>query len=346
MVIGGMFELEKAAGRLTEERPNTIYTMSGRCAIYACLKDMGSSKKKIAYVPAYTCETVLASYQKAGYSLRFYDIDPDGLKPLFKEDDLEGVGIMNLCGYYGFLTYDDTFIDICHKKGITILHDTTHSPTYPDPKADYAAGSLRKWMGIASGGIATKSSGAFTFPLLPVDEEHMKGRYKAMEERSKAIETGDDSYNAKASETFWDTELRLREIFDAYSSDEYSVDIILHFNFKAMEKKRRSNFKTVISNLSKPRGWRPIYMSLKDNDVPSHFSLFADNRDDLQRFLRERKIASTVYWPIPPMIDDISRYKGASYIYDHICSIQLDQRYGKKEMEYLANSLNAYSDKH
>ena len=79
MKIGGMFELEKCQARNANERPNTIYAMSGRCALYACLKDMDDKVKKVAYVPAYTCETVLGSYLKAGFSLRFYDIDPDNL---------------------------------------------------------------------------------------------------------------------------------------------------------------------------------------------------------------------------------------------------------------------------
>lgn len=345
MVIGGMFELEKMDSSSIKEMPNTIYTMSGRCAIYACLKDIDAKGKKRAYVPAYTCETVLGSYEKAGYELRFYDISPEGLVPQFREEDLDGITVLNLCGYYGFITYDEDFLKKCHDKGIIILHDTTHSPTYPDPMADYAAGSLRKWMGIASGGVAIKKSGPFKVELLPAEEEHIKGRYKAMEERSKAIETGDDSYNRMASETFWTTELRLRKIFDAYSSDEKSVEIIRHFDFASMIRKRRENFETVISLLNPTKGWRPAFTRLGEHDVPSHFTMFAEDREKMQKFLMDKGISSTVYWPVPPMLDDLSHYKGASYIYEHICSVQLDQRYGKKQMEYLAESLNEYTER-
>lgn len=47
--------------------------MSGRCAIYYALEDiMLTDHKRIAYVPIYTCETVLAPFKKAGYKLLFF----------------------------------------------------------------------------------------------------------------------------------------------------------------------------------------------------------------------------------------------------------------------------------
>ncbi len=345
MKIGGMFELEKCKAGNEKEKPNTIYAMSGRCALYACLKDIKDDVKKVAYVPAYTCETVLGSYLKAGFSLRFYDIAPDNLTPIYKEEDLDGVGVFGLCAYYGFIRYDQDFLKIVHDRGIIIVHDTTHSPLYTDPMADYSAGSLRKWMGIASGGVAYKKAGEFNIELMPPEAEHIKGRYKAMEERFIAIKSGDDEYNKKASETFWETELRLRKIFDAYKSDDESTFIAKNFDYDAMAKKRRENFMAIISSLEPAYGWRPIFTELKEHDVPSHFSLYADSRDELQSFLRERGISSTVYWPLPPMIDDIKKYPGAMYIYSHICSIQLDQRYDEDAMKYLASVLNEYSAK-
>lgn len=346
MIIGGMFELETPSSCTIKEMPNTIYAMSGRCALYTCLIDLPKSVKRIAYVPAYTCETVLGSYIKAGFSLRFYDVDPNELKPLFKQEDLDGVGVMDLCGYYGFIRYDESFLKLCHDRNIYIVHDTTHSPTYPDPNADYAAGSLRKWMGIASGGVAIKKAGPFDVKMLETEEEHIRGRYKAMEERSVALSTGDASFDDKAHETFWNTELRLRKIFDAYSSDEKSIEIIRHFDFKSMIDKRRRNFKTIIDNLDASKGWRPVFTELHLHDVPSHFSLYADDRNNLQSFLKDKEIASTVYWPLPPMLDDIEKYQGAKYIYSHICSIQLDQRYTDDKMRYLASVLNEYSKLH
>ena len=54
------------------------FFMSGRCANYYALQDIClTDTKKAAYVPVYTCETVLAPFLKAGYELLFYDVSKD-----------------------------------------------------------------------------------------------------------------------------------------------------------------------------------------------------------------------------------------------------------------------------
>lgn len=78
--------------------------------------------------------------------------------------------------------------------------------------------------------------------------------------------------------------------------------------------------------------------------MPSHLTLLADDRDYLQKALAAKGISSTVYWPRTPasaaLEDFDEKYPGAAYIYDHVLSIQVDQRYGEEEMVYLANVLN------
>ena len=77
--------------------------MSGRCGIYYCLEDIArTDTKKVAYVPRYTCETVLAPFAKAGYQLRFYGIDRD-MRSVFDPAVLEEISVLSLCGYFGFL---------------------------------------------------------------------------------------------------------------------------------------------------------------------------------------------------------------------------------------------------
>lgn len=348
-IIGGMFPLETPGdydnSYLESIGGDVRLYMSGRCALYACLEDIGDeSPDKTAYVPAYTCETVLAPYEKAGYTLRFYDIDPDELKPIYRAEDLNGVTVFGLCGYYGFIRYDRSFLSECHKRGIKIVHDTTHSPYYPDPEADYVAGSLRKWMGIAAGGVASKRYGRFCSPVIPPENEHLKGRYDSFAARAEALRTGNDEFNEKASDVFWTTELRLRKIFGAYSGDELSERIIRTFDFDLMREKRCANYHTVISHLRPNSSFRPVFTKLEEHDVPSHLTLLADDRDYLQKALAAKGISSTVYWPRTPasaaLEDFDEKYPGAAYIYDHVLSIQVDQRYGEEEMVYLANVLN------
>jgi len=347
--IGGMFTLEpQAKGEtrfLQDLGTDSRHYMSGRCALYGCLKEIRASDvKRKAYVPAYTCETVLSSYEKAGYDLSFYDVDKVRLTPIFRQEDLKDISVLGLCGYFGFSSYDKTFVHQAKQQGITILQDTTHSIFSLDghsPDADFYAGSVRKWMGIASGGVAIKREGKFSFPMIPAEETHLKGRYLAMHYREKALETGDAFNDKQASDVFWETELRLRQMFDVFQGDEKSEAILAHFNPKDLFERRRNNYQIILDNLLESEQCRAVFPALDDSSCPSHFCFYSNNRDQAQKQLEKMGIRSTVYWPRPPMLKNPKQMPHALWIYDHIVSVQIDQRYDRKAMEYLGKSLSS-----
>ena len=132
--IGGMFYYEpcKVAENGYFERVcppdgDLAFTMSGRCGLYYSLEDiMLQDMLRFAYIPMYTSETVLSSYEKAGYQMKFYDID-ENLRSVFDPAALDEISVLSLCGYYGFCNYDHAFIRACKERGIVILEDVTHS---------------------------------------------------------------------------------------------------------------------------------------------------------------------------------------------------------------------------
>ncbi|PKL13619.1 MAG: hypothetical protein CVV52_05220 [Spirochaetae bacterium HGW-Spirochaetae-8] len=350
--IGGMFPLEHPSSQRTDflqgYGADTRYYMSGRCALYACLLDIASSENlatdspRIAYVPAYTCETVLASYQKAGYALRFYEISTTELTPVFRKADLQGVSVLNLCAYYGFSRYDEAFLQECKRRGITIIQDTTHSLFSQDGHsayADYYAGSVRKWMGIACGGVAIKREGTFSNGSLASDPDHLQGRYRAMQYRAKALASDDPHFDEKASEVFWETELRLRQMFDAFGSDAASIDILTHFDPAPLVARRRENYQTVLRHYKRSSQCQAVFETLDDSACPSHFTMYSEDRERAQKTLEELGIRTTTYWPLPPMLPQPQLYPQASWIYNHVFSIQIDQRYTAMDMEYLGKAL-------
>lgn len=81
--------------------------------------------RKVAYVPLYTCETVLAPFEKAGYQLKFYELDQD-LHSIFDTSVIDEISVLSLCGYYGFCNYDHDFVKACKEKGVVIFEDVTH----------------------------------------------------------------------------------------------------------------------------------------------------------------------------------------------------------------------------
>lgn len=349
--IGGYFGF----GQLTEtnnhffedlcpESGELAFLMSGRCAIYYALEDiMLTDRKRVAYVPVYTCETVLAPFEKAGYRLLFYDVDRS-MTPVFDPSVLEQISVLSLCGYYGFCTYDRAFVRLCKEHGIRIIEDTTHSILSSDgidPCCDYIAGSLRKWIGVPSGGFAIKTQGNFTKKLLEPSSAHLAMRTASMIEKENWSHSSDPAAFQKLTEAaavFWDAEMMLRRIFDSCKSDPESVNIMQHTDIVSIRQKRRENYRYLLQHLVLPPNLTIVFPTLTAKTVPSHFTVYAENREQTQDYLRAHGISSTIYWPVPPAVT-LTGHSDAAYIYDHVLSIPCDQRYGLEEMQYICQIL-------
>lgn len=349
--IGGFFCIEPLnenenyfLKNICPKEGELTYLMSGRCGIYYALEDIKlTDKKKVAYVPVYTCETVLAPFEKAGYELIFYGIDKN-MTPIFDISVLERISVISICGYYGFCNYDKEFVKKCKEKGITIIEDTTHSifsRDGVDPNCDYIVGSLRKWIGVPSGGFAIKTKGKFSVELQKPNNKHLSMRstaMKAKEDILKNPQKHDEKDLEMATSTFWDAEMMLRQIFDTCKSDELSIKIMNHFNVQSLINKRRANYQYLLDNMKPDFRITVVFPKLTAEAVPSHFTLYADDRDKTQKYLLDNGIHTTAYWPKGPLTN-VDNCPEASYIYDHVFSIPCDQRYDEKHMQYICDVL-------
>lgn len=309
-----------------------IFAMSGRCGTCCVLDDFAPTDPvKTAYVPLYICETAVAPFLKAGYELLFYDVDRN-LKPVFSEEVIPKISILFICGYYGFSRYDREFVRMCRDRGIMIYQDVTFSAFSEDgldPSADYIAGSFRKWVGAYSGGFALKRRGSFSkMPSAP-DEKHILLR-------KKTVDNCDD-------EAFWEAELYLRRIFDHYASDDMSEYILRHMDMQKIREKRRENYSLLLRELVPLKNHlEVIFPELDPGVVPSHFSMYCDDRKSFCRFMEERRVVVKQFWPVGPQVPDLTTHPDVRYIYDHIVSLPCDQRYGEPEMKQLAAWLLEY----
>lgn len=354
MEIGGFFPYENTdpdengyLDLVCPDAGDVKHLMSGRCAIYLCLQDsMLTDQKRVAYLPAYTCETVSGCFVKADYKIYYYDVD-EHLVPRFDESLIDDISFLLICGYYGYTTFDAEFVKKCRNRGVTVMQDTTHtafSPVGPCPDTDYIAVSLRKWMGVISGGLAIKRSGKFGVSPLPADMEHLKIRDKALKTRQDYERSGDETLNKESADAFWKAEWMLREIFDMQEGDAESLQTILHYPLKEAVEKRRENYAYLLAHLPENEAVRPVFPELDKDTCPMFFPFFCDDRESLMAYLAENHIPPKVYWPVPPFIN-IEDYPGAQYIYGHIMSISCDQRFSTEDMQHVADVFQAYKEK-
>lgn len=353
--IGGYFPYETLLSKTTgfleglcPENGDLRYLMSGRCAIYYALEDYkNTDQKRVAYVPLYTCETVLAPFHKAGYTLLFYDFD-ERMNPIFHPSVLDQISVISICGYYGFSTYNREFVAECANRGICVIEDTTHSifsSDGVDPHCDYVVGSLRKWIGVAAGGFAIKTKGPFLSDPMAPDETHLSIRRQCFDLKKDLDQHSPQEQEAifqKGDMLFWDAEMMLRQIFDSFGSDPESVYIIQHYPVHTLIEKRRANYQYLLDHIQPSDQFCIVFPSLPSGTVPSHFTLFAADRDTLRAKLLEHGIGSTVYWPVGPLVH-LEGHPNAQYIYDHVMSIPCDQRYGAADMQEICDVLNSLS---
>lgn len=351
MEIGGFFSYEDVTPvsqdfvtALCPQAGDTAYLMSGRCAIYFCLQDsMLQDTRRVAYLPAYTCETVTGCFVKAGYRILYYDVD-ETLTPLFDRSLIPQVSILLICGYYGYSTYDREFVRLCRDTGITVMQDITQTAFSPNgvcPDTDYIVASMRKWMGVPSGGVAIKRQGRFGVTPTPADQEHLALRRQAMELGHTYRQNGDETLNQTSFDLFWKAEWMLRQIFDAQESDPTSPEIIRHYPVQEAVCRRRENYGYLLEHLGPDLPVRPFFLSMPEDTCPMHFAFLCEHREYLKAYLKEHGIAANIYWPVPPFIH-IEDYPHAHYVYDHVMSICCDQRFTPQDMQHVLDVLRAY----
>lgn len=254
------------------------------------------------------------------------------------------ISVLLVCGYYGYPTYDENFVKKCKASGVSVIVDTTHtafSPLPACPDSDYIAVSLRKWMGVASGGLAIKRKGTFGVKLIPINKEQFSLRDQALQSRETYEHTGNEDYNKEGNDVFWKAEFMLREIFDIQEGDEASLKTILHYPFRDAIRKRQENYHYLLEHLPERSDIRPVFPYLSDDICPMFFPFFVENRDALIKHLADRHIPPKVYWPVPPFVK-VEDYPGAQYIYSHIMSVSCDERFNTDDMQKIVEAFENY----
>ena len=315
--------------------------MSGRTATQYVLQELSEKDTlKKAYLPSYTCETVIAPFETMGYEILFYDVD-QALMPLLDFHLLDEISIFLFHGYFGFPRCDDAFLSECKKKGIYVLHDITHtmfSAGGVSGQADYLIGSVRKWFGVAAGGFAVSHMGRFQTKPSPCDLRYIHLRNDAFQLKKAYMQGGAPSVKSTFQQVNFEAMEYLTDNAGVQESDKESVKIVTHFEISEMIRKRRENFKFLRDVVAASGTLNPVFHDLQDGVCPLYFPVFSERRDEVKRQLIQNDIYTPTHWPVPDYIN-INQYQGAADIYHTIFSIPCDQRYDIDDMNRIKEAL-------
>ena len=332
-----------------------IYTNNGRTAtVYALQNGIKPGKGDVILMPDYLCISVINSLEITEAEFRFYHVRADLTIDL---EDLENklddkVKILYVIHYFGIpqpFKAVEAIRKFRDQYGFRIIEDLTQTLYSRDTDrmgfGDYLVSSTRKWLPVTDGGLLAVRDG------VPLDEIIMEEGYDEAVYRQLLISIARDQMQMAGDEKETIQEyLQLEKAanaaryfnFTPKKMTEATRRVLFQYNHSLSMKKRRENYMTLYHELEEVPGLgNPVGpMDADGNYVPFGFVVLVENRDEFYWYLAEHGIIGEIQWVLPTEYYEPG--KAAQYLSAHNLMLSCDQRYGEKEMKYVAGVIKEY----
>lgn len=332
-----------------------FYTSTGRSAISLSLRQLDlPANRKIALLPAYTCDSVVLPFVENGYRVAYYDLEKN--LSVNEQKFLEKVRtvqptVVLVHNYFGFDTLSpmNATFETLRRQGIFLIEDLTQVlfSEIPRVEADFYVASFRKWMPIPEGGLALRREGKFSNVPTETDDLLEKAKLNGLYEKFRYIVKGEGQ-----KQVFLDKCRIAEEILETqgsiYAMGDFSTRFLGDLDIAELKQRRRENCRYLLEQLKDSRSLAPVFPELPEGVVPLYLPLYAqseESRNRLQLMLREKAIYAPIVWP------NFDGFKGlelkgiaesVGWIYTHTLSLPLDQRYGLEDMAAIAAVLKDF----
>jgi dTDP-4-amino-4,6-dideoxygalactose transaminase len=320
---------------------NIVFTSSGRGAIKLILDQIAIKIKRVL-LPSYICESVIMSFEEAGYELIYYDVDEHFIPINIEIGSIE-IGIFFHMGYFGFPT-NESLSDIITKlrvKSVIIIEDITHTLFSNYQRLidnDFMIGSIRKWFGLPSGGFLV-SNKIINKELSDPPSDFIDLRVNSLQQKFMYLKTMNKSLKDDYLAGFKKAEQMLDEDTGVYKIDSMSEMIIKNIDIEDINNYRRTNYEFLLKYLSNINGIEIIFETVENNICPMFFPIYVKHdRDELRSDLIKKEIYCPIHWPISNQLNGQLNYKTKN-IYNSVLSIPCDQRYGVEDMLRIINTI-------
>lgn len=306
--IGGYIEL---GGLINKEYHTGAKFNSSRSALKYFIR---SKKIFKIYLPIYLCDVVYESCIEEKCHVIFYNIDKD-FKPIL--ENIESEAYLYIVNYYGILS-DEEIIKL-KKKYYNIILDNTHDFFRKPLQGVCTIYNCRKYFGVPDGAylytdISLKNN---VKEYQVIDKiNHLIGR----------LEKNASTYYAE----FCDNDNKFRNS-NIFKMSKLSTILMGAIDYDTALKKRVENYNYLDKKLKK---YQKLNISIKLNFM---YPLYVDNGEEIRKKLISKKIYIPKLWPNivdDNLLNDIEK----KYI-KNILPLPIDQRYGKKEMDYIIKVL-------
>lgn len=305
-----------------------------------------SVKRKLVFIPAYTCQTVIAPFEEAEWSCIFYSIRKDlriDVDDLLTKVRKLTPSLLVVHPYFGMDLADFEVSAIRQLKnvGVKIIVDLTQcifsNKNYDF--VDFYVGSYRKWFAIPDGGFLINYSDSFIRRPLEENEDFVLRQTDAMYLR--------DLYFRYGEQRIKDISIRLNKaadhLVDSHISphciSRLSCSLFRRYDLQKYQRIRLSNFSFLYEHLKGNTFYQPVCSNLMDvTTAPLYFTIYVDDRKALQQQLASNRIYAPIIWPVED--ERVLVSDEVKYIYDHILAIPCDQRYDERDMKRISDIIS------
>ena len=326
---------------INTDKKNQYFCNNGRNAIGKIIEITKVSK---AFIPVYTCESVIEPFANRNIDIEYYGVNKDliNFNNLIKKvSNQKEKCIVFLQSYFGKYNLDKIKKKLKKNKNLIIVEDITQC-LFNNQKfvnADFYVGSIRKWCGVGEGAIIACNEEI----LLDSSDNEISNIYTD-------IATLQHTYFENALYKNIKTEYRkllidANEIIEnkklqVISSKAKEILDTLDMNFIA--KMRKQNYLDLYLMSDEFGMITPILGQLNKNEVPLYFPIYCKDREKLIEHLCKNNIYPPIIWPECKQVAD-QKFRDNKQIYNEILCFPIDQRYNRDNMIRIFEVLKEYN---
>ncbi|MDT2719650.1 hypothetical protein [Enterococcus gallinarum] len=318
---------------------NITFCGAGRSALRIVVDSIIAQNSQVNSVllPAFLCDSIIKPFEDRNIKCNFYKVDFDGNVD-FKAIDkhLTSSCIFYFIDFFGFVNTQllERISELKKTREFIIINDITHSiftKKNIDFKSDFYIASLRKWLGVPSGGLVINCSNyVLKNSIMSNNYEFSRIRLEAMKNKKSYIKGFINEKQVFLSQ-FNKGEEILNNFSEVFPLDMISSKILSCYNYDKMIYQRQCNYNVLLDGLSNIPNFSILNNKLDNNVCPLFFVIKTNKRNDLQTYLAKQKIYAPIHWPKPESIIK-KRININDTEYQELLSIPCDQRYTESNM--------------
>jgi hypothetical protein len=337
MFVGGEFYTDESwlLDRPALETGGMLFLNGGTaCLILIAdyLRDHGIAK---VLLPSYLCPSIVTTLEQRGLTCAHYQVNEDlSIDLADAVRKIERPGAFLFINYFGFLHPPRTraFFQELRASGVIVIEDNAQAGFTPHPSGDFILNSLRKFVPYDGGYLITRRD------MTPTLRRYAPRPDSARLAAIRAYRARLGEYLRHGAGEHSDLAALFQEAESAYErdlvvpGDERERAAIERLDWARIRQVRRENYTVLWGLIQSIPELQPIYPAQPGEGIPLGLPVYLNGvpRSRVLNRLARAQIGPLVHWA------EIRRPALAAAMARKMLTLPIDQRAGRKEMEYLA----------